>query len=122
MLRGARFDDGVCRVTFGLDVHSTSESHSTGIEGKPVREKTKPYDIPLRSLIAADVDGLMMAGRCISGDFLAHSSYRVTGNAVVMGEAAGCTAALAARERVAPQEVPWSSMRQMMDLNSKTQI
>ena len=29
-----------------------------------------------------------MAGRCISGDFLAHSSYRVTGNAVPMGEAA----------------------------------
>jgi hypothetical protein len=34
-----------------------------------------------------------MAGRCISGDFLAHSSYRVTGNAVAMGEAAGRHAA-----------------------------
>ena len=34
----------------------------------------KPYDIPLGALIAADVDGLMMAGRCISGDFIAHSS------------------------------------------------
>ena len=29
----------------------------------------------------------------ISGDFLAHSSYRVTGNAVMMGEAAGYFAA-----------------------------
>jgi hypothetical protein len=28
------------------------------------------------------VDGLMMAGRCNSGDFIAHSSYRVTANAV----------------------------------------
>jgi hypothetical protein len=56
----------------------------------------KPYDIPLRALIAKDVDGLLMAGRCISGDFIAHSSYRVTGNAVAMGEAAGVTAALAA--------------------------
>ncbi len=25
-----------------------------------------------------------MAGRCISGDFIAHASYRVTGNAVAM--------------------------------------
>ena len=47
----------------------------------------------MRSLQAADVDNLLMAGRCISGDFLAHSSYRVTGNAVAMGEAAGYFAA-----------------------------
>ena len=31
----------------------------------------------------------MMAGRCISGDFLSHSSYRVSGNAAMMGEFAG---------------------------------
>jgi len=53
--------------------------------------RTQPYAIPLRALIARDVDGLMMAGRCISGGFIAHSSYRVTGNAVAMGEAAGAT-------------------------------
>jgi len=57
--------------------------------------KVKPYDIPLRALIARDVDGLMMAGRCISGDFIAHASYRVTGNSTSMGEAAGAVAALA---------------------------
>ena len=51
----------------------------------------RPYDIPLRALIARDVDGLMMAGRCISGDFVAHASYRVTGNAVAMGEKGGKT-------------------------------
>ena len=32
--------------------------------------KCLPYDIPLRALIAKDVDGLMMAGRCISGDYM----------------------------------------------------
>jgi hypothetical protein len=68
----------------------------------------KPYDIPLRALIAKDIDGLMMAGRCISGDFIAHSSYRVTGNAVGMGEAAGVTAALAALSKRLPHEVAWS--------------
>jgi hypothetical protein len=68
----------------------------------------KPYDIPLRALIAKDVDGLMMAGRCISGDFIAHSSYRVTGNAVAMGEAAGVVAALAAKSGRLPQDVAWA--------------
>jgi hypothetical protein len=57
---------------------------------------------------AKDVDGLMMAGRCISGDFIAHSSYRVSGNAVGMGEAAGVVAALAAASKRLPHEVPWS--------------
>jgi hypothetical protein len=47
----------------------------------------------MRALIARDVEGLLMAGRCISGDFLAHSSYRVTGDAAAMGEAAGRYAA-----------------------------
>jgi hypothetical protein len=70
--------------------------------------KVKPYDIPLRALIARDVDGLMMAGRCISGDFIAHASYRVTGNAVAMGEAAGVTSALAASSKRAPHEVSWN--------------
>jgi hypothetical protein len=56
----------------------------------------QPYDIPLRALQARDVAGLWLAGRCISGDFLAHSSYRVTGDAVTMGEAAGSAAATAA--------------------------
>ena len=42
---------------------------------------------PLRALIAKDVDGLLMAGRCLSGDFIAHSSYRITGDVAAMGEA-----------------------------------
>jgi hypothetical protein len=50
----------------------------------------------------------MMAGRCISGDFFAHASYRVTGNAVAMGEAAGAVAAIAAASKRLPHEVAWA--------------
>jgi hypothetical protein len=76
--------------------------------------QTQPYDIPLRALIARDVDGLMMAGRCISGDFIAHSSYRVTGNAVAMGEAAGVTAALAAKNQATPHDVSWRDVQPLI--------
>jgi hypothetical protein len=93
----------VCRVTFGIDVHSTDPQKDKGIEKAGFR--AKPYDIPLRALIARDVQGLLMAGRCISGDFIAHSSYRVTGNAVAMGEAAGKLAAVAAKTNRLPQAV-----------------
>ncbi len=108
LAQGARHDDAVTRVTFGIDVHALSAEHNKNHAIMPKEIKMKPYDIPLRALIAKDVDGLMMAGRCISGDFIAHSSYRVTGNAVAMGEAAGVTAALAALSKRLPQEVAWS--------------
>ena len=65
----------------------------------------------LRALIAKDVDGLMMAGRCISGDFISHSSYRVTGNAVGMGESAGVAAALAALGGKPPHEIEWALVK-----------
>jgi hypothetical protein len=61
-------------------------------------------------LIARDVDNLVMAGRCISGDFIAHASYRVVGNAVAMGEAAGVVAAVAARSGRLPREVKFEEI------------
>ncbi len=103
LINGARFDDAVCRVTFNVDVHSLEKKAGGGYGSHSVR--AKPYDIPLRSLIAKDVNGLMMAGRCISGDFFAHASYRVTGNAVAMGEAAGQVAAKASLENKLPQTI-----------------
>ena len=108
LIKGARYEDGIARATFVVDVHATSAEHNkkSGIHGSNI--KVKPYDIPLRALIAKDVDGLMMAGRCISGDFIAHSSYRVTGNAVAMGEAAGAVAATAALSKRQPHEIPWA--------------
>lgn len=108
LVGGTRFDDAVCRVTFGVDVHNTDPGQGKGIEQTGIR--SKPYDIPLRSLIAVDAENLLMAGRCISGDFIAHSSYRVTGNAVAMGQAAGLCAALAARTGVAPRTVPFADL------------
>jgi hypothetical protein len=108
VIAGARHEDAVVRPTFGVDIHALTAEHNEtrAIENKGI--KVKPYDIPLRALIAKDVDGLMMAGRCISGDFIAHASYRVTGNATSMGEAAGAVAALAAKSQRLPHQVEWS--------------
>jgi hypothetical protein len=103
LISGARFPDAVCRVTSGVDIHSTEPSKNRRTTSEGI--KVKPYDIPLRALIAADVDGLLMAGRCISGDFFAHASYRMTGNALPMGEAAGKLAARAAAKNQLPHQL-----------------
>ena len=65
-------------------------------------KKHPPYQIPLRALISADIDNLLMAGRCISGDFVAHSSYRVAGPAFRTGEVAGAYAAYCVENNVLP--------------------
>lgn len=108
LINGARYEDAVVRPTFSVDIHAVSAEHNKTAAYSNAGVKVKPYDIPLRALIAKDVDGLMMAGRCISGDFIAHASYRVTGNSVAMGEAAGAVAAIAATSKRLPHEVPWS--------------
>jgi len=105
---GARFPDAVCRVSFCVDIHALDPARNKGIDASGVT--VKPYDIPLRALIARDVPNLMMAGRCISGDFFAHASYRVTGDAAALGEAAGLAAAAAVRRGVDPSAVPFSDL------------
>lgn len=108
LIEGRRHDDAVCQVRFGVDVHSPNPEKSRGFDHGAVR--AKPYDIPYRSLIARDAQGLLLAGRCISGDFIAHSSYRVTGNSVATGQAAGTAAALAAQTGRLPKDLPWQEV------------
>lgn len=115
LIQGTRHDDAITRATFGVDVHATTSIHNRSEAVHSTGIKTKPYDIPLRALLAKDVDGLLLAGRCISGDFISHSSYRVTGNAVGMGEAAGIVAALAAKSHRAPHEVTWKELHEVRE-------
>jgi len=116
LMNAARHEDAVARVTFGVDIHAKTKSDNDKltIERGGVTKFT-PYDIPLRALIAKDVDGLMMAGRCISGDFVSHASYRVTGNAVAMGEAAGAAGAVAATSKRLPHEVEWKEVAEVLE-------
>jgi FAD dependent oxidoreductase len=119
LIKGATQDDAVVRTTFPVDIHALSADENKKSAYSNAGVKMKPYDIPLRALIARDVDGLLMAGRCISGDFIAHASYRVTGNAVAMGEAAGATAAIAAKTKHAPHDIPWSEVQPVIENTRK---
>lgn len=100
---GRHFDDSICDVYGGIDLHYTKSSYGTGVV--ETKKESKPYQIPMRALIAKDNDSLVMAGRCISGDFYAHSTYRVTGNAVITGAAAGKLAAVSAKMEKPPKLV-----------------
>lgn len=115
LVLGRKRSDSICRSNFSMDVHSPDPAFSKGFDFR-ARRPVLPYDIPYGALVAADVDGLMMAGRCISGDFLAHSSYRVTGNAVEMGDSAGLAAVMCVKEGVCPHELRWPGLPSLATL------
>ena len=99
---GKKFEDAVCRVTFCIDVHRISpDDHFDHSKGK----RMVPYHIPYRSLLPIGCGNLLLAGRCISGDFYAHSSYRVIGDVTPTGEAAGYAASVCVRQGIAPADV-----------------
>ncbi len=110
---GLRHKQAVCTASFPIDVHALSEHGNKEVDRDFRKNGSRPYDIPYPALVAADVDGLLMAGRCISGDFIAHSSYRVTGNSVAMGEAAGRAAAVSVQQNVMPHELDWSTVKSL---------
>lgn len=84
------FPDGVAVATCQIDFHSLTRPGDAGW-----RLRVMPYAIPLRCLTAKDLDNLLMAGKCISGDQVAQSSYRMTPTCCAMGQAAGTAAAMA---------------------------
>ncbi|WP_182868166.1 FAD-dependent oxidoreductase [Stieleria mannarensis] len=109
VVAGRKDPQSVCTSGFCVDIHALKKTDG-GYGNRGIR--AKPFDIPMGALVAAGVDNLMMAGRCISGDFIAHSSYRVTGNAVAMGEYAGVAAATASKSQTAPHTVAYQNVDQ----------
>lgn len=107
LVNGRGFDDGICRVTFNVDIHVPD---GTNLEATPV----KPYEIPYRCLVPRGLDQLLVAGRCISGSHEAHGSYRVTGNCVAMGQAAGLAAAEAVRNGIDVRQLDGNRVKQLM--------
>ncbi|HAH70366.1 MAG TPA: FAD-dependent oxidoreductase, partial [Succinivibrionaceae bacterium] len=61
------------------------------------------YDIPLRCLVPAHIDGLVLSGRSISGESQASGSYRTQGGIMGIGQASGVVAAIAALTGVQPR-------------------
>jgi glycine/D-amino acid oxidase-like deaminating enzyme len=107
MDRGARFNDGITKITSGSGIHSVDDPYDPPPAGVPRRPefRVRAYEIPFRSLQAEEYDNLLMAGRCISGDHYALGSYRLTGNVVRTGEAAGVAAAMSAIDKILPSEL-----------------
>jgi hypothetical protein len=74
----------------------------------------KPYDIPYGRLVPQKIDGLLLAGRCISGSHDAHASYRVQCIAMAIGAAAGAAAAVTVKQQCSPAAVDVRAVQKLL--------
>ena len=105
---GRRFDDAVCYSFYPVDLH---DRH--GVKPQPLSPGTVPT-VPLGALVPQGSRNLLVAGRSVSSDRLANSALRVQASCMAMGQAAGAAAALAARARTSPTDVPLDEIRSLL--------
>jgi len=105
---GRVFDDALAYSFYPIDLHVEH-----GVKPEPLKEGVVPT-IPRGALIPRGSKNLMAAGRCLSSDRLANSALRVQASCMAMGQAAGATAALAARAGTTPSQVPLRDIHRVL--------
>jgi hypothetical protein len=109
------FDDWIAKGNaFNFDIHSLD---GPGLDKNGAQRHFKSagkYSIPYRSCIPEKIDGLLLAGRCISGTHKAHSNYRVMPICSNMGQGTGAAAALCVKENIQPRELDVEKIQQIL--------
>jgi len=105
---GRKFDDAVCYAFYPVDLHTRS-----GVKPKPLADGVVPT-VPLRALVPKGSRNILAAGRCVSSDRLANSGLRVQASCMAMGQAAGAAAALAAKRKTTPLDVPFDDLTRLL--------
>lgn len=91
----ARFDDAVGIFPEFLDGYGMLVLPTTG----------RYFQVPFGILVPQDVDNLLVAGRCVAGDKVAHAATRSQMCCAVTGQAAGVAAAVSLRDGRSSGEV-----------------
>ena len=90
-LQAARkFDDGVARCAYEVDIHGQEPNEGTEIEVP----QGDWYEIPYRCLTPQSLTNLLVAARGVSADAMVHASLRIMPVVMNIGEAAGIAAAM----------------------------
>jgi hypothetical protein len=71
---------------------------------------TMPFQVPYRSLVPQQVEGLLVA-TAISATHVAYSAVRMDPTWMVMGQAAGIAAALGVKQHLPVRQVPFDSIQ-----------
>jgi hypothetical protein len=87
-IEGCHFVDSIGADVAAMDIHDP--------KGANVDFRSMiPYEIPYRCLVPVGVEQLLVAGRCIAADHIAHGRSRNMPACMATGQAAGIAAAVA---------------------------
>ncbi len=103
-LRGTRF----------ADVIAISSNPLPSYHGRRFFFEHEGFDIPYRSLVPQKIDGLVLAGRCISCEQAPFQSARSMAPAMAIGHASGCAAALAAKSGVPSRRLDVKAFQRLL--------
>ena len=103
LLSNRHFHDGIARLGAYLPDYGTSYA----IKGLN-------YDIPYRCLVPEQIDGILVAGRCISCDYQACNTLRLIVPCFATGQGAGCAAAIAVQDDCPPRQVSIEKLRKSL--------
>lgn len=95
--RAMQYPDSVGIGWYPIDIHSCDRQDFVS--------QSKPYEIPLGSLIARDVDNLMAVGKAMGATHITNGAYRLHPTEWAAGEAAGSTLAWALDHGVDPAAI-----------------
>lgn len=107
---GYVWPDAVCYSFYPIDLHHHSQFHIEQQYLQPGIVPTMPY----RALIPKGSDDLLVAGRCVAGDRMANSAFRVQASAMATGQVAGMAAAIASEQKLSVQDVPLELLREQL--------
>ncbi len=107
VIDGVRFNDAVCRGYYMVDIHDPSGKRNA-IGGDIAADY---FEIPFGALCSGRFDNLLVCGRCISCDHVAHSATRIQGVCILTGQATGCAAAIAAKNGVTAASIDAEELR-----------
>jgi hypothetical protein len=108
-ITGKAYPDAVCYAFYPIDLHVMD-----GIRQK-FFDENKVGQIPYGALIPQNARHLLVAGRCIASDTDANSAIRVQAPCMAAGQAAGCAAAVCARESLPVKDLPFSLLREKLE-------
>ena len=104
------FDDEIACGSYIIDIHDPfGKSRALG---GPIHGDS--YGIPYGCIAPKTIKNLLVCGRCISVDHIAHSSTRIQGTCVMTGQAAGAAAAVALDTNTTVQTVDVQKVREAL--------
>jgi hypothetical protein len=121
-VRQTRFIEGLYKTSAEDAIEGRKFNDSVAMSACPIINyygyrrylEHEGYEIPYRSLLPQKVEGLIVAGRCISSDQQSYESWRAMAPTMSIGEAAGTAAAISVKTKKKPKEIDVEMLRDQL--------